>query len=185
MKHVATYVQALRNWFDRTRAILVGAIAFLAIAVIVLIILLVQKQPEAEPAESGVFVSLGNFEYRFDSGRAVKRSNSELNDLRAMLETRAKLDIELGCETSHYNVVAVSEDSSQILLAYGCDQPTARMFAVKKSELWETVPPTGQFDNFGIPSCEHVTEHAIARSIAPVCVAGLQGPAGKTSYNVR
>ncbi|MBL8158840.1 hypothetical protein JNJ66_00070 [Candidatus Saccharibacteria bacterium] len=136
------------------------------------------------PYHDRINISLGSLEFNFTGGRAVKRDDAVVQTLRATLEDAAHKDIALGCETAHYQVIAHTDDDRQVLLGYGCDQPTARMFATYDGD-WQLISPTNEFDNFGIPRCSHVTGHGINREIAPVCANGLGEENVTTTYTVR
>jgi hypothetical protein len=132
--------------------------------------------------QSAVNVSLGAMEYSFADNKATKRGDTSINNLRLFLERTAQKDIELGCESAHYNVVRHTKDETQLLLSYGCEHPGARMFAVKSGSVWRLISPTNQFDDLGIPSCDHVAQHGISSEIAPVCVKGLSSHDGQFEY---
>jgi len=122
-------------------------------------------------------VGLGSLEYVLKDDHYVKRTDTATNELRAFLED---LNRTSGCpESVYHEVIAVTPDETQVLLRYGCDSATARMFAVKVEGSWRTLSPTNQFDQFGIPLCDHVTSNNISRTIAPVCVTHIVGASPK------
>ncbi len=113
-------------------------------------------------------VNLGPLEYTLSGDNLTKRTDESIRNLRSFLEN---LNATSGCSGDVYHtVLAVSPDEQQILLRYGCDHPNARMFAVKKDGQWHALSSTNQFDQFGIPRCEHTDPNNISRTIAPVCV---------------
>lgn len=161
---------------------------YLAVGVLVALsaVALYNVRRADEPAgKRAVNVSLGAMEYAFADDKAVKRDDAATDRLRAFLEQAAQKDIELGCQSTYYNVVRYTKDESQLLLAYGCDYPGARMFAVKSGAVWRLLSPTNQFDDLGTPSCDHIAEYSISAEIAPVCVKGLGSSSGQVRYQAR
>ncbi|MES2876547.1 MAG: hypothetical protein V4678_03700 [Patescibacteria group bacterium] len=156
---------------DRTKLLLGISTAVLAVASICLGLALASATNADADTDSKtpINVNLGRMEYVIEGARATKRSNPSLESLRAHLTKLAKKDITLGCESSFYEVSQYTEDESQILLKYGCDYPSAPMYAVKTGNEWKTLSPTNQFSTTGIPLCGYVTQYDIRKEIAPVC----------------
>lgn len=135
-----------------------------------------------EQPKSTIHTSLGALAYSFDHDRATKRTDAGVTDIQKFLEAEGRRS---GCGGPVYhNVMAANEDETQLLLNYGCGYPNARMFAQLENGKWRTISPTNQFDVFGIPRCEHVTENHIAVRIAPVCTED-PGANGIPTYIVR
>lgn len=173
--------KAKKKHTNRTHNILIVVIAVMA-AVIVGLLLMQGKAQRDNDYE--IRTSLGPMEYRLEDGTAVQRTDDAATQLRNFLKSEAKND---GCNAdSSYQVMAASEDETQVLLRYGCGTASARMFAVLLEGTWQTISPTNQFDILGTPRCEHVDEHNIDTSIAPVCVNGHgEGPLDEHEYIVR
>jgi hypothetical protein len=137
-----------------------------------------------KPAQSdpGVHISLGAMQYSFTGATAVKRTDTTITGLQSFLEHYGQKDIDLGCSSTYYNVIAYTKDESQILLNYGCDYPNARMFGIRDGDSWKLISPTNHFDLFGVPECAYLAEYSISREIAPVCVGQ---PMTNSDYQVR
>lgn len=175
--------------FDKVKAILYGVVfGLIVILISVLITRLDVGQKAADSQEKETRVSIGAMRYDFSSGKAVERNDETVTSLQAFLQEKAdEAARHDSCSVAHYNVMLASTDETQVLLDYGCGQPGSRMFAVNEGGEWRTISPTNQFDMLGIPACEHVNEHGIDRSIAPVCVNGMVNAAAPLdiSYSVR
>lgn len=120
-------------------------------------------------SKTPVNVSLGMMEYVIEGDKATKRSEPSLESLRTHLTKLAEKDLSLGCESAFYEVSQYTKDESQVLLKYGCDFPSAPMYAVKTNNEWKTISPTNQFSTTGIPLCSYVNQYEISKEIAPVC----------------
>lgn len=164
--------------FDKTKGILVVIIGFLVALIIITIPLaklyidrLKATAELTQDASMGVFVSLGPLEYAIDADEqtATKRTGDDVEKLRSFLYEEGSRSIE-HCESVYHNVIMANDAENQVLLKYGCGYPDARMFAVFNGETWKTISPTNQFDAFGIPACDHVDQHSIDISLAPVCL---------------
>lgn len=120
-------------------------------------------------ATSGVFVNLMAIQFDFSSDKAIKRTDDSFNKLKSFVNTTGEKDIVLGCKSSYYNAMLESKDKKQVLFAYGCEHPGARMYAVESNGEWSFISPTNQFDEFSIPLCNYVDKYNIDKTIAPVC----------------
>lgn len=142
------------------------------------------KNTSEQPVENdpGVHVNLGTMQYSLVGTTATKRTDATITSLQNFLEQYGQKDIDLGCTSTYYNVIAYTQDESQVLLNYGCGYPNARMFGVRSSDSWQLISPTNHFDNLGVPECTYLTEYAISREIAPVCV---DQPMTESAYHVR
>lgn len=171
---------------DRLKVILIAVIALLTITTVAFGMLYAKerKNNEEPTSQKAVNVSLGAFEYSFANDKATKRNDETTKSLKEFLVKTAQKDVELGCETAHYNVVASSRDETQILLNYGCEYPNAHMFAVRDGQLWKTISPTNQFDNFGISRCNYLDQYKISREISPVCT-NVDEQSGSATYLAR
>lgn len=167
---------------DKSKPVLVGII--MGLTVILVTLLVVQSNKNVNSAPEEPHVSLGAMQYDFSSGKAVRRSDGTVIRLLAFLVATARKDVSANCEP-YYNVVAASSDEKQVLLKYGCGSPDARMFAVNKDGEWQTLSPTNHFDMFGIPECSYVSDNQIDKTIAPVCVSGLNSTDVPDTYSVR
>lgn len=145
--------------------------------------LLVNKNETKNADELASVISLGSMEYNFVDDKPAKRTDADVQKLRTFLTSKAASE---GCPAhmpAYERVVAHSTDESQVLLKYGCGAADSPMFAVKTDDMWKSISPTNQFDNFGIPGCEYLTAHNISKDIAPVCVVG--GNTTSPSYQLR
>lgn len=166
---------------EKIRMFLFGIIA--AMTIILMATLIIRHEVNKSVSVDSR-VSVGAMAYDFSSGKAVKRTDETVKNLRNFLVETAEVDTGESC-ISHYSVMVASEDEKQVLLGYGCDYPSARMFAVNEGGEWRTISPTNQFDMLGMPECSHVDENEIDRSIAPVCVDRPQGEEASATYSVR
>ena len=159
--------------FDKTKGILIVVIGILIVVLIALISAYpkndIAMQNQVENTPTGSIVSLGMLQYDFTGNKAVKRTDAHLVSLESFLKAEGEKSVNLNCDTVYHNVVAASPDEKQVLLSYGCGYPAIGMFAVYADDEWKTISPTNQFNEFGIPRCEHVEENNIERNIAPVC----------------
>lgn len=135
--------------------------------------------------DNAINVELGSYQYDFQGTKAVKLSDDNVSSLNEFLTTAAKKDISSNCEKSYYWVMAFSDDRKQVLLNYGCGNPSSRMFAVQESGKWKFISPTNQFDMFGVPLCSHVNENDIAKNIAPVCYSEINDAKHQLQYQAR
>jgi hypothetical protein len=160
-----------KKQFDKSKGLMIIAIGILLLTLTYILATYPRGTTEqhASTSRTGAHVSLGALEYDFSSGKAVKRIDKNISELKSFLTTRAEQEISPNCDTVYYNVVATSSKEEQVLLHYGCGYPNAGMFAVKKDGAWKFISPTNQFDTFGIPACSHVNENDIEATIAPVC----------------
>lgn len=148
---------------------LIATIVILALALgAVLIFRPAEKLVRADVNE-GTFVSLGMMEYKIVGDRAIKRNDAAVRELREFLTADAKKSLSENCKSVHYNLQLASPDETQLYLKYGCDYPSAQMFAIKENEGWKLISPTNQFDMFGLPECGYVDKYTIHVSLAPVC----------------
>jgi hypothetical protein len=159
--------QKLPKPIQKLSPFLLGVI--LGLTVILIITLAVRREAAEQFVSIDNRVSVGPMTYGLSNGKAIKRTDDAVNDLRSFLKEAAQKDTSQNC-VSYYSVIRASTDEKQVLLGYGCDAPSARMFAVNNAGTWRTISPTNQFDDLGIPMCSHVNEHSIDKSIAPVCV---------------
>lgn len=160
-------------------------LSVLLLAVATFAFLSVKDKNEAT-REEAINISLGTLAYRIENDRATERNDETTKSLRSYLEQRAEKNISLGCTTVNYSVMAHTEDESQLLMRFGCNHPTARMFVVRSGDTWEDISPSNQFDTFNIPKCEHVDNNGISKEIAPVCVNGWgSGSRDQVRYEVR
>jgi len=169
--------------FSKTNKLLLLVIAALILALIAVMVVR-PNYTDNDSKETRSVVNLGAYEYDFSSGKAVKRSDEQVAKLRSLLEADGEKNLKLGCDVVYSNVIAVTDDRTQVLLSYGCDHPSARMFAVEKSGEWKMISPTNQFDNLGIPLCSYVEKNHIQKRIAPVCAKGKFGSTSLT-YTAR
>ena len=167
---------------DKLKPFFFGIIVGLTI--IALTLMAVIQAEKHRQTSRRIHVSLGAMRYDFSSGKAVKRSDDTVKNLKGFLVDAANESLSENCEP-HYAVMAASDDEKQVLLGYGCGSPSARMFAVNENSKWRTISPTNQFDVLGIPSCEHVNGNAISQKLAPVCVNGLGGEGTELTYTTR
>jgi len=136
-------------------------------------------------------IMLGSFEFEYslaENGEIVsnRRDNQEVKKLRTFLTEAAEWDTQPSrCKSASYTVIASSKDGTQILLRYGCELPTARMFAVLHDSAWEFISPTNQFNDLGIPLCSHVDENTISVEVAPVCYTDDGVWPNPYSYTIR
>lgn len=168
-----------------TKMLYVVIVALFAAAVMLTTALYSATRKGGPASQRAVNVGLGAMEYSITEDKATKRDDASINNLRNFLERAAQKDIELGCDTAYYNVVRFTKQETQVLLSYGCEHPGASMFAVKTGYEWELISPTNQFDDLGIPSCDHTKIYGISAEIAPVCVNGLSASGGQLRYEVR
>lgn len=152
------------------------AIGFLLLVNIVLLSFVVSKANTEVSVEKPTrdTVDLGIMQYKIEDDRAVKRDDPIVHELEAYLTDKTSR----GCPAespNHAQVAVHTEDLSQVLLRYGCGYPSGNMFAIYEDGSWRGVSPTSQFDEFGIPNCEHVEEHSISTELAPVCGSGEEG----------
>lgn len=166
---------------DKIQLFLFGVIVAMAVMLIAMIII---RHENERRITTDMRVSLGSMQYDLSGGKATKRTDETVAGLRKFLIETAEKDTSENC-TSYYSVIRASEDEKQVLLGYGCDYPSARMFAVNESGAWRTISPTGQFDMFGMPLCSHVDENAISKTIAPVCYSVQEGEGAQLTYTVR
>lgn len=165
--------------------IIVVSLAIALIGIIIVQAVAINQNKDRIKSLDKIQVQLGSMNYDFSSGRATKVDDPSVAELQQLLEGMAGQDVAKGCTSSHYNLITASPDKKQVLLAYGCTHPSARMFVVKKDSGWETISPTNQFDIFGIPACRHVEENEIDKSIAPVCVEDPMNIDGNAKHTVR
>lgn len=143
-------------------------ISLLAVACVALVLVLIgtkEDTPRTSPS-----VSLGIMEHVVQDGRATKRHDTAINELRGFLYREAA---QSGCPAespAYEHVVATNKDETQLLLKFGCGAADSPMYAAKVDGAWKSLSPTNQFDTLGIPSCEHLSTNNISREIAPVCV---------------
>lgn len=160
-----------KRQFDKTKGILIIATGLVSLFLIILLSVYLGSNRQISNLETGAHVSLGGMDYDFSNGKAIKRTDKNITELKSFLTAAAEKDVSKNCPVSYYNVITSSKNEDQVLLGYGCYHPTARMFAVKQKGSWEFITPTNQFDLLGIPLCSHVTKHNIEASIAPVCAS--------------
>jgi hypothetical protein len=128
-------------------------------------------------------VSLGAMQYDFSSGKAVKRNDAAVNELRLFLEADAAHE---GCSPqspAYEHVAAYTKDETQVFIKYGCGAADSPIYAVKTAGVWKLLSPTNHFDGFGIPDCDYLNSNTISKEIAPVCVNGAE--TGTPKYTVR
>lgn len=157
------------NYFLPVLYVVVGVLAVLCL---VLCLALAHKD-KAQADKKLPSVSVGMMQYDTTSGRAVKRTDASVKDLRAFLESEATHS---GCPDQapgYEHVVAYTEDETQVFLKYGCGAADSPMYAVKTNGAWKALSPTNHFDGFGIPDCNYLTDNNISKEIAPVCVNGI------------
>lgn len=167
-----------------TRPIGIYLPAPVAIVLVSLSILVVALLYQATKNPNTPSISLGAMGHQIVDGKAVKRTDVPVQSLKAFLHEKAANE---GCpsdKSAYEHVAAVTKDENQALLKYGCGAADSPMYIVKKNGVWTSVSPTNQFDTFGIPSCEHLNEHAISKEVAPVCVNGLAVGGGDLTYSV-
>jgi hypothetical protein len=170
---------------NKTQTILYAVIILLVCVSLVLGIKLHNKSRYQAALTPAINVSLGPLSYTIINGKPVDNSSPNVLTLKSYLTATAQKDIELGCKTTYYHVIAASQNEEQVLLNYGCDYPNAQMFATYNSGGWKLISPTSEFDRFGIPSCDYVNQYNISTSIAPVCVNGLLQNSFSLQYQVR
>lgn len=121
-----------------------------------------------------------------EQGELVWREASYGEELRSFLVADAERNFETSdsCAPLYYKITHATADGQQLKLNYGCEEPNAYMFLTHNAEGWREINPTNQFDTFGIPRCDHVGAHNIARDIAPVCWNGATDGSDMT-YVVR
>jgi hypothetical protein len=151
--------------------IVLSVLLVLALSAIVVLLVTYPKNSSNNDstATSGVFVNLHSVQFDISSGKLVKRTDDDFNKLNSFVNATGEKDIELGCKSVYYTSMVVSKDKKQVLFAYGCDHPSARMYAVENNGEWSFISPTNQFDEFGIPLCNYVDKYNIDPTIAPVC----------------
>lgn len=156
-------------------------IVLATLSVVLSVLLSVADSSSTIPA---INVSLGPLEYQIINNQPVLRSDPAVDSLRAILMSTAKKDIQLGCTSSYYRVIAATSDEHQVLLNYGCSYPNANIFAVDSDGNWRLLSPTNEFNEFGIPLCDYVNQNGISPQVAPVCVNQIFQTTA-TSYQVR
>ena len=180
--------------FDRTKGVLVIVMGLMTAVVFVSFALmrLHNDRLQAEltlSGNTGIHVSLGAMEYDFSTNKdtATRRTDESVKSLRAFLESDAKENIRLGCQSVYYNVMSSNESETQVLLNYGCEYPNARMFAVLENDKWRMISPTNEFDLFGTPLCAHVDENEIDVRLAPICIENFphEDASQKPEYRIR
>ena len=151
--------------------IILSVLLILALSVIAVLLVTYPKNSSDNDstATNGVFVNLMSVQFDISSGKLVKRTDNDFNKLKSFVNTTGEKDIALGCKSVYYNSMLESKDKKQVLFAYGCDHPGARMFAVENNGEWNFISPTNQFDEFSIPLCNYVDKYNIDQTIAPVC----------------
>ena len=151
--------------------IILSILLILALSVIAVLLVTYPKNSISNDstAKSGVFVNLNAIRFDVSSGKLVKRTDTGIVKLESFLNKTGEKDIELGCQSVYYNAMVESKDKKQVLFAYGCEHPGARMFAVEKDGEWSFISPTNQFDEFSVPLCNYVDKYNIDPAIAPVC----------------
>lgn len=109
-----------------------------------------------------------------EKGEFVWRNASYGEELRSFLAADARKSLEASdtCAPLYYKITHATTDGQQLKMSYGCEEPDAFMFLARDAQGWRKINPTNQFDNFGIPRCDHVGAHNISRDIAPVCWNG-------------
>lgn len=154
---------------NKLEVILAILVVLLLSAIAVLLINYPKNDNNTSTEASGVFVNLRSIQFDLSSGKVVKRTDEYFNRLNSFVTTTGEKDIALGCKAVYYTAMLESKDKKQVLFAYGCDQPGARMFAVENNGEWSFISPTNQFDEFGIPLCNYLDKYNIDPTIAPVC----------------
>lgn len=126
-------------------------------------------------------VNLGALQYRVENGKAVKRDDTSVKEIRSFLIEEGKKS---GCTNNNavHSVIAANDNETQLLIGYGCGGDGALMFAVKQDNQWKTVAPTNQFNLFGIPSCKMIEYNGISSEIAPVCQNESRDDSGAFHY---
>jgi hypothetical protein len=168
--------------------VLWGIILILVVICGVLVAALLNKTPvNTTSAKASPSISLGSMQYHFADGKATKRNDASVNDLRAFLEDKAAHE---GCPVqapAYEHVVAYTKDETQVFLKDGCGAADSPMYAVKTSGTWKALSPTNHFDYLGLPDCEYLADNSISSEIAPVCANTVQvgAPTGIPQYLVR
>lgn len=166
---------------DNSKTFFMAVMSGLAISTLVFAWLFVSEKNSQQP----INVNLGIFGYELKNGTYVERSDAKVNNFNKFLVDAAKKDLSLGCKSAFYHVISVNKNEDQALLEYGCEYPSARMFAVEKNGAWEFISPTNNFTNQGIPSCSYLDQHGIGSEVAPVCANINNPPDVPDTYEVR
>ena len=167
---------------DKTRFSLITVIVLLVALCATLTVLLYGANTNL--TTTAINVNLGPLEYLVINDRPLLRSDPAVNSLRTFLAASAQKDVQLGCTSSFYRVIAATTDEHQVLLNYGCSYPNANMFAVYTSGNWRMISPINEFNEFGIPVCSYADQNNISSEVAPVCVNQIFQTSA-TLYKVR
>lgn len=157
----------------------------LFVAVLVLAALYVQERnlPDVQVVSSPTS-SVGAYQYEFKDGKAIKVAHESVDKLAADLKKRSEKEARHGdnCPRPTYHVNVMNVDRTQALVKYGCDGPSAQMFAKYVDGEWDFISPTNKFNEFSVPLCEHVDENELSSEVAPVCYQVVED---KAVYTVR
>lgn len=171
------------------KQIIYTLLAVIALLIAALLISLTKQDSsvntETMSKDAAISVELGSYRYDFQENKAVKLTDENVTSLDKFLTKAAIKDISSNCKKSYFWVMAFSDDRKQVLLNYGCENPSSRMFAVQESGEWKFITPTDQFDMLGVPLCSHVDDNNIAKNIAPVCYSETNDAKNPLQYQAR
>ena len=178
------------NSVDKTRMLLFALIICAAVITTVLSVYIFSTNHPTDKnnaatnnstSTSGPYVSLGLLQFNIVDGKGTKRTDQAFNDMKAFLDkesANSRCEVSGSAGQGYFSVVASTSDQKQLLLAYGCTQADAKMYAININGEWKTISPTNRFDNFGIPGCDYLQQNDISPEIAPVCANGFDSATG-------
>lgn len=127
------------------------------------------------------YISLNLLQFSIIDKKAIKRTDNSIQEIEKFLENESA-NSRCGASGSegpgYFSVRAWTKNEDQLLLGYGCNDVGAQMYAIKTNDKWATISPTNQFDNFGIPGCDYLSQNNISAEIAPVCANGYNSTNG-------
>lgn len=118
-------------------------------------------------SKGDIRVDLGSLKHRQEGDRMVQRSDKLVEEVRSFLKNEELSSCDFN-DTVH-QVVAHSNDETQLLIKHSCGSSGAWAFAAKKDSKWQIISQSSQFNKFGAPSCQMVDANNIATEIAPIC----------------
>jgi hypothetical protein len=162
-------------------------IALMVICGVLIAALLNNSSVNTTSTKASSGISLGSMQYHFADGKATKRNDVSVNDLRTFLEDKAAHE---GCPVqapANERVVTYTKDETQAFIKYGCGAADSPMYVIKANGTWKALSPTNHFDYLGLPDCKYLTDNNISSEIAPVCANTVQAgmPTATPQYSVR
>lgn len=130
---------------------------------------------------TGPYVNVGLLQFDIVDGKGTKRTDAAFINMKAFLDresANSRCGVSGSAGPGYVSVVASTTDQKQLLLAYGCVQAGAKMYAVNINNEWKTISPTNEFNNFEIPGCYYLDHNNISPEIGPVCANGYDTTTG-------